>query len=421
MENNDIDLETADNTEDVAEKKNKKIRWKEKTKKQKINLILNILGPVLMIFAFVICFRTGMIFKEILYYQNEASDFEYVQMLLDKSYNYSDYDKDAALNRATNSYLSSIGDKYARYESPTQYEQTEMSSNGERVAMGIMFDVIGDQLYVSSLTEGTPAEKSGLKIGDKLIYLKDTEINNYTDYILFFTNKSFDVGEDVLIKVERNGEILEFTIKTEKIVTKLCTSETFDNILYIKLNTFSEKSYEELKDVIDAITSEHKGIVLDLRDNRGGSLDSLEKIAGFFMEDKLIAEFRYKDLTDKCKTKKTGTYTDLPLVVLANENSASASECLIGALKCHNRATIVGTKTFGKGIGQSTFLCPNGGYVTFTTSKYYLPNGECIHEIGIEPDVLVNLPEDVISGETKLTKENDTQLQKALGLLKKKI
>ena len=144
----------------------------------------------------------------------------------------------------------------------------------------------------------------------------------------------------------------------------------------------------------------------------------MKKVAGNFLENELITTFKYKDKEEKYYAKKTKTYTDIPLVILVNGDSASASECLSGALQCHKRATIVGTQTYGKGIGQSTYMCPSGGFVTFTTAKYFLPNGECIHGKGVTPDVIVNLPQEVINGERKLTRENDTQLQEALKILK---
>jgi carboxyl-terminal processing protease len=294
-----------------------------------------------------------------------------------------------------------------------------MSSNGEKIVLGIAFDVKEDKLFISSIEKNSAAETSGLKVGDRLISIKDKKVETYAEYVAFYINNSFTENEDVKVMVERHNEKLEFTIKPKKTTIQLSKSEVIDNILYIELSTFSEKSFTEINEIIKSIETKYDGIILDLRDNGGGSLESLEKIAGLFMKDKLIAEFRYKNETEKCYTKSGNAFTDLPLVILVNGDSASASECLTGALKCHERATIVGTQTFGKGIGQSTYQCPNGGYVTFTTSKYYLPNGECIHEVGITPDIVVELPKEIIDGDVELTKDNDTQLQKAIELLKK--
>ena len=420
MENNENNINTDETKveETVVSPEKKKIPWKEKTKKQKFDSVCNIIGPILMIVAFVLCFRTGVLYKEMIHYQKEATDYEYVMMLLESQYT-DDYDKNVAMNNAINGYLSSIGDKYAYYLSPEQHEKHEMSSNGEKIVLGITFDVKEDKLFISSIEKNSAAETSGLKVGDRLISIKDKKAETYAEYVAFYINNSFTENEDVKVMVERNSEKLEFKIKPKKTTVQLSKSEVIDNILYIELSTFSEKSFTEINETIKSIETKYDGIVLDLRDNGGGSLESLEKIAGLFMKDKLIAEFKYKNETEKCYTKSGNAFTDLPIVVLVNGNSASASECLTGALKCHKRATIVGTQTFGKGIGQSTYQCPNGGYVTFTTSKYYLPNGECIHEVGITPDIVVELPKEVIDGDAELTKDNDTQLQKAIELLKK--
>lgn len=415
---NELQEEPVNNKETPVEEKT--LSNPQKSKKKISYIIYNILTPLLLVFAVALAFNTGMLYRDLIHKNEEMSDYEYVLNLLEKEYNFTDYDEKVAAHNAINAYLASLGDKYAYYLSPEQHEDKQMQKNGEKVILGIVFEVTDNMLYVAELTEGAPAESAGIKIGDKLVSINGVKIRDVNAYNEFFSVETFKDNQEVAVVVERDKKEIEYKIVAKKTSFELCTSRMIDKILYIKLSTFSNKSANELKEVIKNISPDCEGIVLDLRNNGGGELTALEKIAGHFIGDKMIAEFRYKNDTEKCLAAKTDITTDLPLTVLVNKKSASASECLTGALQCYGRATIVGTTTFGKGIGQSTYLCPNGGYVTFTSSKYYLPNGECIHEIGITPDIEVELPEEVLNGSEKLTDKNDTQLQTALTELTKK-
>ncbi len=410
--------ETVDEKETIIDEETS--HNKKKSKKKVSSIIYNVLTPILLVFAVLLAFNTGILYREVKYKTEDMSDYEYVLSLLEKEYNFTNYDEKLATHNAINAYLATLGDKYAYYLSPEQYEDKQMQRNGEKVILGIVFEVIDDVLYVGDLTEGAPAENTGIKIGDKLVSINGVKIKNIDAYNEFFSVETFKDNQEVTVVVEREGKEIEYKIIAKKTSVELCTSRMIDNVIYIKLSIFSNKSANELKEVIKNISSDCEGIVLDLRNNGGGELTALKKIAGHFIGDKMIAEFRYKNNTEKCIATKTDITTDLPLTILVNKKSASASECLTGALQCYDRATIIGTTTFGKGIGQSTYRCPNGGYVTFTSSKYYLPNGECIHEIGITPDIEVELPEEVLNGDEKLADENDTQLQAALNKLTKK-
>ena len=177
---------------------------------------------------------------------------------------------------------------------------------------------------------------------------------------------------------------------------------------------------EKFREALDFAQSQgSKGIIIDLRDNLGGDLDIMAKTADMILPEGEI--FYAMDKNGKRYSEKNSDadFVDLPIVILVNGYSASASEAFTGAARDFKRAVIVGTKTYGKGIMQTTYTLPNGGAFKLTTAKYYLPGGECIHKTGITPDCVVELPDGKASRDADMTDEQDTQLQKALELLKK--
>lgn len=381
----------------------------------------NVITALMMLFIITMTFWLGMQFENSRK-SNEFADFIEVKETIKTHYNLTEYDEETAMNNAIAAYVSSIGDKYAFYLAPEKHDLLVQQNNGNYLGIGISYTIDENKnAIISEVVKDGPADKAGIKVNDILIKINNIIVSEYEGNSIM-RDLNIKNGDTVTTVVKRENKEIEFNIKIETITKDLATLFYHDNIAHIYLSTFSETSATQLTTIITEINNNEKceGIILDLRDNGGGLLTSLQKIAGFFIEDKEIATFDYKEMLDETiKAIKSETYTNLPLVVLVNENSASASECLIGALQYYDRAEIIGTKTFGKGIGQSTIICKNGNYLKFTTSKYYLPSGECIHEKGIEPDINVDLPENVKNGDVALTVETDTQLAEALNFFKK--
>ena len=381
----------------------------------------NKITTLMMLFVIIMSFWLGIQFSEART-SNEFSAFIEVKNTIDTHYNLGEYDEEAAMNNAIAAYVASIGDKYAFYLAPEKHDLLVQQSNGNYIGIGISFQK--DENHNTTITdvvENSPATKAGIKVGDTLIRIKDITIAEYEG-----TNITKDLnlknGDEIKVLISRENEEIEFTVKIETITKKQCSLTYHNNIAHIYLSTFSETSAHQLAEILKEINNnkECEGIILDLRDNGGGLLTSLKQIASNFLDNKEIARFDYKEMFDETiTTSRSENFTDLEMVVLVNENTASASECLTGALKHYGRAKIVGKTTFGKGIGQSTIVCKNGNYLKLTTSKYYLPNGECIHEKGITPDIEIDLKESIKSGDVKLTFENDDQLHKALEIFKK--
>ena len=385
-----------------------------KQKRSAANIILNFVVLPLVILSFIIgAFVIGIALGN---NSTDKTDFNQVVELVETYFN-GEYDKDTAEYYAINGYLGSLEDDYAFYLTEEQYQKLADSQEGEKVIIGIEFGFTeDDKVYISGFDKDGKAKDSGLKINDFIVSIDNEKIENYNDYANFARSNVFEDGQMVPVVVDRNGEIITVTIEAKKVDIPLCEFKMYSDVAYIHLYSFTDTSAEKFKNIMEEINSNPncKGIILDLRDNGGGSVTALESIAGSFLKkEQLIAKFKYKKISEDIKPSQNDTYTDLPLVVLVNGNSASASECLTGALKCHKRATIIGTQTFGKGIGQSTFLCDNGGYVQFTSLEYFLPDGSSIHKVGIEPNIVIEM-----SDEIEFLTDDDIQFSEALKKIK---
>lgn len=228
-------------------------------------------------------------------------------------------------------------------------------------------------------------------------------------------------GTKVKITIYREGiGTLDFNIVRAKIVMKTVKSDILENnIGYIRITTFDENTSEAFDKELDGLISKGiKGLVIDLRNNPGGLLDQCVKIA-----DRILGEGTIVYTIDKKGDKEVYTSDskklDIPLVLLVNEGSASASEILSGAVRDFKAGTLIGTRTFGKGLVQKLIPLPNNEGLKVTISRYYTPSGECIQGKGIEPDIILDLPKE--DKERELTYKEDIQIQKAIEVIKNKI
>ena len=225
---------------------------------------------------------------------------------------------------------------------------------------------------------------------------------------------------NVKIKVKRKDKELTFDITREKIkMYKIKYEMLEDNIGYIDFDSFTDTSYDEFKSAYEDLKSKGaKSLIVDLRDNTGGYVDSALNIADLFVDkNKTLLITEDNNNNRDIKYSQNEKVIDVPVVLLVNEYSASASEILTGILKDYKIATVVGTKTYGKGVMQSIFTGTYKGALKLTTAEYFSPNENKINGIGIQPDIEVKLQE---TDEEKITKENDAQLQKAIETIKKK-
>ena len=382
---------------------------------------------VILITALVTGFLTSTV-KDILSFGGKSSasaKMSAVSKML-KDYCIYDVDEEKMSDYALIGMTASTGDPYTAYYPKDEFASYKDNVYSSYVGIGATLgaDLENNQLVVISPMEDSPAEEAGIKSGD---VIKAIDKNPYTASQLSEAAtylKTGDEGTSVVLTVLRDGaEELDITITRKKIIKISVKSKMFPgNVAYMRITGFeigtggeSKSTYDEFCEHIEALkTAGMESLIIDLRDNPGGDFDSVCKIADKILPEGLITYTEDKKGTRK-DIKSDKESLDVPIVVLINGGSASASEVLTGALKDNNKATVVGTKSYGKGIVQSVFSFIDGSGMSVTTAKYYTPSGVCIHGIGIEPDIEVNAESKKAISE--MEPAEDTQLEKALELL----
>lgn len=264
----------------------------------------------------------------------------------------------------------------------------------------------------------SPAERAGLKAGDYIISVDGKEYTSEDLAIISDYIKGKE-GTKVKLVIERNNEKIDFEIEREKINTNPITSKILDGkIGYLKLPSFDQSTAENFKTKLQELKANGaESLILDLRNNGGGIVDEAVDIADMFLDKgkTIFTSVNNKDKKTETLSKHDSIFT-MPVIVLVNENSASASEILASGLQDNERAKLVGTKTFGKGIIQTLLSLKDGSGLKITTEQYFTPKGTTIHKTGIKPDEEVKLP-DTVKSVYRLEENEDTQLKKAIELL----
>ena len=340
---------------------------------------------------------------------------------LEKKY-LGEIDDDKLIDGAIKGYVASLGDPYTVYYTKEEMQEIMQETNGNYVGIGIYMTLNKEKnaIEVIKPMENSPAEKAGIITGD-LITKVDGE--SYTgDKMEEASNKiKGEAGTKVKIEVLRNGETKEFEITRQKVLISHIAAKVIENnIGYIAISDFDggcakelEEKYKKLKE--QGITK----LIIDIRNNGGGIVDEAIEILDLIIEkgETLLVTKDKKDNEEITRAKKK-PIIDIPVVVLTNEYSASASEILAGALKDYKKATIVGTTTYGKGVIQELQQLTDGSGLKITTNEYFTPHRNAINKIGVKPDVEVDLS-DKAKITLNLKEEDDNQLQKAIETLKK--
>ncbi len=327
-------------------------------------------------------------------------------------------DQSEVMDSAIDGVLQSL-DPYSSYMSPEMLLNMQTETSGEFGGLGIEVGMEAGVVKVITPIEDTPASKAGIKAGDYIVKINDVQVQgkSLSEAVELMRGK---VGTDIEITVRRKGvkKALIFNITREVIKIQSVKSEVLeDKIGYLKLNAFNENSSKQIKKKINIIKKNKKvkSYILDLRNNPGGLLSQAIKISDFFLDEGEIVSTKSRN---KIENKKffanDGDIIDgKTLIVLINYGSASASEIVAGALKDHKRAIIIGEKSYGKGSVQSIIPLKNKGAIRLTISKYFLPSGKSISEVGVVPDIEVTEETE----DFKINTESDNQLKFALKLL----
>lgn len=314
--------------------------------------------------------------------------------------------------------LDSLGDKHTGYMTPMEYEQATTPLDGSYTGIGAWVDTSGELLTIISPMPDSPAEKAGLKPGDEIIAIDGKDVSG-TDPSITLQSVLGPEGTTVVLTIQRHDpeETLEFSIVREKIIIPSIESKMLDNkIGYIALYSFAETTADDMKAALQELLAQDPvGLILDLRDNGGGYVDTaIEVISQFIPSGVVMIEKLGTGEEVPFDAIPGGLATEIPLVVLVNGGSASASEITAGAIQDLDRGKIVGTTTYGKGSVQNWVpLDNNQGAVKVTIARWLTPNGRLIHEVGLTPDVVVEITEEDIAA------ERDSQLEKGVELLLK--
>ena len=340
--------------------------------------------------------------------------------IIDKYY-LGEIDEEKLKEGAIAGYIEGLGDEYTEYISKEDMEDYMADTTGNFVGVGIYMveDTEANKIMVLAPIKGSPAEKAGIQPGDYIISVDGV---TYTGEQMTEASNNIkgEEGSKVKIQILRDDETLEFELTRENIKVNPVEGEVLENnIGYIEFSSFDDGTAEEFKTKFQELEAQGiKSLIIDLRNNGGGIVDEALEIANYILEkDSVILYEVDKDNNETVEKTTDDPIINMPIVVLTNENTASSSEILAGALKDHKKATIVGEKTYGKGVIQQLLTLPDGSGLKITSEKYLTPNRTEINRVGIEPDEKVELPES-ITNVLNVEKNDDTQLQKAIEILK---
>ena len=354
---------------------------------------------------------------------NRLRQYEKLDVLLQliQMYYYDDVDVDEMLDSAAIGLVAGVGDVYSMYYTKEDMEAFTEETEGEYAGIGcqLLADPTDQLITITRVFKGSPAEEVGMRTGDKIVYVNDVYYSAYE------MDAAVDVmrgtpGENVKVTVMRGLETIDFDITRKVVNINYVEHQILDgNIGYVMVFDFLGDAVEGFAKALDSFKAAGvSGMIIDLRNNGGGLLDASVAMADMILPEGTVVSMRDKYGSEEV-FKIDAEYYDVPMVVLVNEYSASASEILAGAIRDYGEGTLVGMTTFGKGVVQSVVDFPDGSGLKVTTARYFTPSGECIHEVGIAPHVTVELDEDAVTryGINNLPHDQDAQLQKAIELI----
>lgn len=352
--------------------------------------------------------------------ERAITKIEELETIINEKYLW-EIDKEELSESMINGYVSGLNDVYSEYISAEDMEKyMETTVMGTFYGIGIyMTETTENKILILTPMKGSPAEEAGILPGDYILKV-DGESYNAEGIDAAMDSIKGEEGTSVTLTIDRNGEELEISIIRAKITMNPVGSQMLDDhIGYIDFRSFDEDTASYvLEEVLKLQEEGMEALILDIRNNGGGLVTEALDIADIFVDkDKVLLYEVDKDGNEQIDKSNASKLVDVPIVILSNGNSASASEILIGILKDYEIATIVGTTTYGKGVIQQILSLSDGSGLKLTIKEYLTPNKNKIQEIGIEPDHIVELPEE-LENQLTIDLEDDTQLKKAIEILK---
>lgn len=365
-------------------------------------------GIIIAVFVNVIVNNGGTAFRKLIS-GNITTEEKILEIatLIDNFY-INEYDQNFMEEMIYKGMVASLQDPYSYYMGRKEFNDFIQKSEGNYVGIGVMVNLSDDgKININKVFDNSPAKQSDIRVGDKIIKVFDKEVNieNYSSIIGDIKGEE---GTKVSMSINRNGTILKKSVERKGIEIPTVTFDTVaKNIGYIKIEQFDRVTYEQFKHAFDTL-KDTKGLIIDLRDNPGGYLETVNKIADILLPEGTITYIEDKKGNKEYYKSNAEDVYKKPLMVLVNGNSASASEVLAGAIKDYKIGKLIGSQTYGKGVVQNMYTLSDGSGVKVTIAKYYTPNGICIDGIGIAPDYKIEDDKD----DTK-----DLELQKAIELI----
>lgn len=315
--------------------------------------------------------------------------------------------------------LNTLDDPNTRYLPPAVEESARQSMEGELQGIGVLVEFVNGNITVVSPFEGSPAEEAGLEPGDVIreadgVDLSGLDLSEAAELI------RGPAGTTVNLVIQRDGEIFEVDVERDVIQIPSVRSEMLEqNIAYVRLSRFSNPTPDELRTALEELMAQNPdGLILDMRNNPGGGLTTAVEVADEFLAEGTILVERFGGGDERVfEASDEGFAQEIPMVVLVNEGSASASEVVAGALRDQDRATLIGATTFGKGTVQTWHTLSNGGGVRITFARWLTPDGTWVTEGGLEPDIIVETPDQPPAPDEE--EAEDPQLEAAINLLTK--
>lgn len=340
--------------------------------------------------------------------------------IIDK-YFLGDVDDEKLEEGAIKGYIEGLGDPYTEYISKEDMDTYLDDTMGNFVGIGIYMikNTQYDKIQVLSTIKGSPAEKVGIQAGDLIVSVDGVDYKA-SDMTVASNNIKGEAGTKVVVEILRGAETIKYEITREKVKVNQVEGKVIsNNIGYIQFTSFDETTAEDFKAKYEELAKQNiKSLIIDLRNNGGGIVDQALEIADYMTDKDSVLLYEVdKNNKETVRKSKNDAIINMPIIILTNENTASASEILAGALKDLGKAKTVGTTTYGKGVIQQILKLNDRSGIKITIEEYQTPNRNKIHKVGIEPDEKVELPESV-QNSLSIKESEDTQLQKAIEMLK---
>lgn len=371
---------------------------------------------IVMVFTLIVATVTSMLFFHS-YFTSKYSEYSglfKIKNIVDNNY-LNDSDKQDMIDGACSGYVSALGDPYAAYYSEKEYKLLLNNMSSQYVGIGITVTENSDgNLLVNDVAADSPAENSGVLAGDVITHINKLSVSGLGSSEALNIIKMGNEGDTVSLTIMRNEQKINISMKLVELHNYTIDYEVIDNsIAYIKITNFNTDTPEAFSEALKMAENDGAGkIILDLRNNPGGEAEATRKIADELLDECVIYYSVDKNGKKEYVHAKDGA-NKLPMAVLVNNNSASASELLTGALKDNGRATVIGEKTYGKGVIQGIYNITDSTAVKLTIAEYYTPNDLKVNGVGIVPDIEVSLDDSAVLGDYT----SDNQLMTAIQYL----